>query len=59
MGIDKKKEILNILDEIQIEVDQLDPRKIRELFGALVKVTCEICVAQNCHQILSSSLKTF
>lgn len=59
IGIDKKKEILNILDEIQLQVDQSDPRIIKEHFGRLIAATCEMCVAQDCHQILHEALRTF
>lgn len=59
MGIDKKKEILNILDEIQLQVDSGDPKIIGKHFGDLVKATCEICLAQNQKQIILEALRTF
>ena len=59
VAIDKKKDILNILDYIQLEVDTGDPRVISDLFGRLVRVTCEICIAQDSTKILFEALRTF
>lgn len=32
---------------------------IKERFGRLIRATCDICIAQNCHQIIFEALRTF
>ena len=50
---------MSILDEVQSEVDQADPKIIKELFGRLARATCEICIAQNSPSIIFEALRTF
>lgn len=32
---------------------------IKESFGRLIRATCDICIAQNCHLIIFEALRTF
>ena len=60
LGIDVKKDILRVLDEIELELDQNDPKVINEKFIELLKATVSPCINNSdYHSVLVDSLKIF
>ena len=54
-----KKEILNILDDIQVKIDQDDDKNINKQFQNLIKATVDSCLTLNYKDVIFESLKIF